>query len=267
MQPLGASDQLLIGGRDSAKVYAMQPQAVPPPTTQQQSFAREVPLPPSEHPAYEVVMRLLGAVMGGLGSVPCLPFCCWNPYRIVPQGNVGLLSRFGKFYRSVDPGLYFVNVCSEDLRSVDIKIQIEDVPRQQIMTKDNVSVDLDSVLYWHAVDPYIATYLVQDVRRALIERTMTTMRMILGARTLQDSIEHRESIANEIQAIISPAAQSWGVKIESILIKDLQFTRELQESLSAAAKQKRIGESKVIAAQAEVDAAKLMREASDILNT
>lgn len=70
-----------------------------------------------------------------------------------------------------------------------------------------------------------------------------------------------------MQDIISEVASSWGIKVESILLKDLRFSPELQESLSAAAKQKRIGESKVIAAQAEVESAKLMREASDILNT
>ena len=120
--------------------------------------------------------------------------------------------------------------------------------------------------------------MVSNVRRALVERTMTTLRLTLGARTVQDCIEHRESLAQEIEDIIAPVAKTWGISVESILLKDLRFSEELQESLSSAAKQKRLGESKVIAAQAEgislskllicqVQAAKLMREASDILNT
>jgi regulator of protease activity HflC (stomatin/prohibitin superfamily) len=80
---------------------------------------------------------------------------------------------------------------------------------------------------------------------------MTTLRLSLGARTVQDCIEHRESLANEILEIIGPAAISWGVKVESILLKDLRFSEELQESLSSAAKQKRIGEARIIAARAE----------------
>ena len=106
-----------------------------------------------------------------------------------------------------------------------------------------------------------------DVNVALTERTMTTLRFAMGSRTVQDCIEHRESLVEEIQSIISPIAESWGIKVESILLKDLRFSLDLQESLSAAAKQTRIAESRVIAAQAEVDSAKLMREASDILNT
>ncbi|KAH9266585.1 hypothetical protein BASA84_001073 [Batrachochytrium salamandrivorans] len=248
-------------------VTTTQPAAFSAPNTIQSSYAHTMPTPVSDHACYESMMSCIGCSFGVLGSVPCLPCCCFNPYQVIPQGFVGLVSRFGRYYRSVDPGLYFVNSVSEKLSRVDIKIHIEDIPRQQVMTKDNVGVLIDSVLYWHIVDPYVATYLIQDVQRALIERTMTTLRQIIGTRTLQDSIEHRDAIAFEIQQIIAPVAVTWGVRIESILVKDLLFSPELQDTLSAAAKQKRVGESKVIAAQAEVDAAKLMREASDILNT
>jgi erythrocyte band 7 integral membrane protein len=98
-------------------------------------------------------------------------------------------------------------------------------------------------------------------------RTQTTLRHILGGKVLQDAIENREAIAGEIQDVIEPSARLWGVKIESILIKDIMFSPELQVSLSSAAQAKRVGESRVIAAKAEVDAAKLMRDAANILNT
>lgn len=84
---------------------------------------------------------------------------------------------------------------------------------------------------------------------------------------LQDVIERREEVANSINEIISDVAQGWGVRVESMLIKDIIFTRELQDSLSMAAQSKRIGESKIIAARAEVEAAKLMRQAADILSS
>ncbi|CAG8542058.1 16881_t:CDS:2 [Rhizophagus irregularis] len=114
---------------------------------------------------------------------------------------------------------------------------------------------------------YDKVFGIADVRKALIERTQTTLRHTLGTRVLQDCIENREAIAYEIKEIIDEPASNWGVKVESILIKDIEFSRELQESLSSAAQAKRIGESKVIAAQAEVDAAKLMRQAAELLNS
>ena len=109
--------------------------------------------------------------------------------------------------------------------------------------------------------------MISDVRRALVEITMTTLRQLVGLQTFQEVIEHRESIAHQIESSVGSTAKSWGVKVDSMLIKDITLSQELQESLSSAAKQKRIGESKIIAAQAEVDSAKLMREAADILNS
>ncbi|KAI8809389.1 hypothetical protein BJ742DRAFT_676811 [Cladochytrium replicatum] len=230
------------------------------------TFAKSLPRPSQEDRCYSGAMGSLGGCLGFFGSIPgCV--CFPNPFKTIAQGNVGLISRWGQYYRTVDPGLYSVNPCTETLHQVDIKIQLSDIPSQFVMTKDNCNIRIDSVIYWHVVDPVIAAFDVQDVRQALVERTQTTLRQILGARTLQDCIENREVLAHEIERIISGPAASWGVKIESILIKDITFAQELQETLSAAAKQKRVGEAKVIAAAAEVDAAKLMREASDILNT
>ncbi|KAI8835742.1 hypothetical protein BC829DRAFT_493533 [Chytridium lagenaria] len=234
----------------------------------QRSFAHQIELPPSNdglNESYQKCANCFGTCFGYLGMIPCC--CCCSPFRVVEQGFVGLISRFGRYYKSVDPGLWRINPMTETIRLVEIKIQIEDIPRQVVMSKDNVLIDIDSVLFWEVVEPYTATFLVADIRKAIVERTQTTLRHIFGSRSLQDCIENRDTIAHEIQDIIAEPAKSWGVKIESMLIKDLQFSAELQETLSSAAKQKRIGESKIIIAKAEVESAKLMREASDILNT
>ncbi|KAI8809323.1 hypothetical protein BJ742DRAFT_676895 [Cladochytrium replicatum] len=236
------------------------------------SFAKTLPTPVQEDQCYAGVIGCIGSVLGCLGSVPCL-FCFPNPFRTVNQGNVGLITRWGQYYRTVDAGYELVNhklMSPKFLKmesKTEVKIQLSDIPQQFVMTKDNCNVKIDSVLYWHIIDPVVSAFEVADVRKALTERTQTTLRHILGTRTLQDIIENREVLAREIESIIAGPAASWGVKIESILIKDIQFSQELQETLSSAAKQKRVGESKVIAAAAEVEAAKLMREASDILNT
>lgn len=148
------------------------------------------------------------------------------------QGTVGLFSRFGRYTRTVEPGLHYANLLTEELRIVDIKMQISDIPRQVAITKDNVSCNIDSVLYWHIVKPYTSVYEVQNVNAALIERTMTTLRSVLGAHELQDAITNRDTLAKEIQDVIAPPAKAWGVKVESILLKDIQFSQELQESFS-----------------------------------
>lgn len=138
-------------------------------------------------------------------------------------------------------------------------------PRQNVQTKDNVSVEVDSVISWHVVSPYRAAFGINNLSYALVERAQTTLRQVVGGRVLQSVISDREGLAQEVAEIVDATAEKWGVAIESILLKDINFSVELQQSLSSAATQKRIGESKVIAARAEVDAAKLMRQAADIL--
>ncbi len=135
------------------------------------------------------------------------------------------------------------------------------------MTKDNVTLHLTSVIYYHITSPHKAAFGISNVRQALIERTQTTLRHVVGARVLQDVIERREEVAQSIGEIIEDVAAGWGVRVESMLIKDIIFSNELQDSLSMAAQSKRIGESKVIAARAEVESAKLMRQAADILSS
>ncbi|WVQ93925.1 hypothetical protein IAU59_001003 [Kwoniella sp. CBS 9459] len=229
----------------------------------QPSYAQDLGTGSIQHGFYGSMMNALGACVGNCGMIPCCPFP--NPFKEVTQGSVGLVSRFGQFYKSVDPGLVKVNVCTESVRVVDVKIQLTSVPRQTVQTKDNVSVEIDSVVCWHVVSPYRAAFGINDVRTALVERAQTTLRQVVGGRVLQSVISDREGLAHEVAEIIEATAEKWGVAIESILLKDINFSVELQQSLSSAATQKRIGESKVIAARAEVDAAKLMRQAADIL--
>jgi erythrocyte band 7 integral membrane protein len=167
----------------------------------------------------------------------------------------------------VDPGLVRVNPLSERLIPVDVKIQIVEVPRQVCMTKDNVNLHITSVIYYHITSPHKAAFGISNVQQALVERTQTTLRHVIGARILQDIIERREEIAHSIGEIIEEVASGWGVQVESMLIKDMVFSEELQDSLSMAAQSKRIGESKIITARAEVEAARLMRQAADILSS
>merc|ERR1712144_101718 len=205
---------------------------------------------------YGSMINSLGSCIGFLGAIPCCVICP-NPYKPVSQGNVGLITKFGRFTRAVDPGLVKINPLSERLIQVDVKIQIVEVPRQVCMTKDNVTLHLTSVIYYHITSPHKAAFGISNVRQALVERTQTTLRHVVGARVLQDVIERREEIAQSIGEIIEDVAMGWGVQVESMLIKDIIFSNDLQDSLSMAAQSKRIGESKVIAARAEVESAKL----------
>ncbi|CCM03361.1 uncharacterized protein FIBRA_05490 [Fibroporia radiculosa] len=229
----------------------------------QPSYAQDLGTSEVTHGVYGSMMQALGSCIGFCGAIPCCPLP--SPFRNIPQGSVGLVTRFGKFYKSVDPGLVQVNPCTEGVRIVDVKIQIASIGRQKVITRDNVDVDIDSVMYFQITSPYRAAFGISDLRQALIERAQTTLRHVVGARAVQSVVTEREAIAFEIAEIVGDVADKWGVAIEGILIKDIVFSPEVSASLSSAAQQKRLGESKVIAARAEVDAARLMRQAADIL--
>ncbi|CAH6719532.1 hypothetical protein CLIB1444_02S10704 [[Candida] jaroonii] len=224
------------------------------------NFARTYPTP--EANTYQGLISGCGSFWGMWGTFCCL---CSNPYKTVQQGEVGLIQTFGALSRTVEPGLAYVNTWSEKLYKVSIKVNIRDIPAQSCFTRDNVSVIITSVVYYNIIDPQKAIYSITNIHDAIVERTQTTLRDVIGNRTLQDVVEKREEIADSISHIISKTAFDWGVNIESILIKDLQLPDKVKASLSMAAEAKRIGEGKIINAKAEVESAKLMRKAADIL--
>jgi len=237
-------------------IVSSQPDAI-----KQITYARKYDVQPQG--TYQSLVNSLGTVFGYFGMICCCP--CSNPYNDVNQGSIGLITKFGELARVVDPGSVYVNIFSEKLHPVTIMIQVQDIPEQACLTKDNVIVYLKSVLYYNIIDPQKAVFGISDIQSAIVERTQTTLRDVIGSRVLQDVIERREEIAEAIQIIIAETAADWGVHVESILIKDLQLSDEVTQSLSQAAQAKRIGESKIITAKAEVESAKLMRQAADIL--
>ena len=214
------------------------------------NFAKSYETPPPG--GYQRFIAGLGSCFGQCGMF-C--FLCENPYKEVDQGEVGLVQTFGRLSRTVEPGLSYVNTWSERLTRVSIKINIREIPAQKCLTRDNVSVVITSVVYYNIIDPMKAIFSIQNIDNAIIERTQTTMRDVIGGRILQDVVEKREEIAESIEQIIAKTAFDWGVNIESILIKDLTLPDKVQASLSMAAEAKRIGEDKIINAKAEVESA------------
>lgn len=226
------------------------------------NFAKTFDTPPKD--SYQRFMSGLGKFFGCYG-VFC--FLCENPYKTVDQGEVGLVQTFGALSRTIEPGTSYINTWSEKLTTVNIKVNTRELPPQSCFTRDNLSVSVTSVVYYNIIDPQKAIFSISDIHASIVERTQNTMRDVIGSRILQDVLEKREEIAEAIGDVISRTAWAWGVHIESILIKDLTLPTSLQDSFAKAAEAKRIGEAKIINAKAEVESAKQMRKASDILSS
>lgn len=223
--------------------------------------------PAQDDGCYQDMMQGCGSVCGFCRTWMPFPFCCINyPYQDVEQSYEGLLQRFGKYVKTVKPGLQYMNPCTEEILKVDIKTHIIDLAKQLILTRDNISISIDASVYFRIVDTKKATYRVKDVREAVQYLTFSSLRNTCGQHTLQDLLEKRLEVTSTIRQNVEEHVDEWGVKIENIFIKDILLSSDLQFALSSAAKERRIAESKIISAKADVEAAKLMKEAADILD-
>ncbi len=194
--------------------------------------------------------------------------CCIDfPYYVVSQGKIGLVERFGRFKETLKPGMHQFNPLTETVLDIDTKTQVIDLERQLILTKDNITVSIDTVVFFRVINPIKAVYQVNNIQAAVSEITYATLRTVCGEHTLQDLLEQRQKMSDEIELFVEKQVETWGVFIEQAFIKDMLVSPELQSELSMTAKAKRLGESKVISAKADVESAKLMKEAADALDS
>lgn len=213
---------------------------------------------------YSSVMDILGKCRGICGILAC---CCCSPYIPVEQGSKGVVLKFGKYDREVYPGLNYINPISEQMRIIDMRLIVIDLARQTVMTADNLTINIDCVLGYKIVNIEKAVFDVKDVQHTLIQFTYTTLRDVIGTKTLQECLGARDRIAVDIKELVSEPAKTWGVEIESMRFKDIHIPEAMQNSLSAAAIATRNAEAKIISAKADVSAAELMRKAADILDS
>lgn len=215
---------------------------------------------------YENCLHCSGKITGFCGTwlFPCF---CANPYKKVPEGFSAAILQLGKFTKVYGPGLSFVNNCTEEMILVDKRERVLDLRKQNCMTKDNIDVIVDAVVYYQVTDTYKSLFEIGNVQYAIAELSRTAMREVFGNITLQEALEDRDTQAERLKVLVDTPSESWGVDVTRVLIQEILFTPDLQASLSTKVTTRRIAESKVIGAQADVQAARLMRNAADLLNT
>lgn len=126
---------------------------------------------------------------------------------------------------------------------------------------------VDASVYYKIINPRKATYRISNLGMAVSQLTFSTLRCVCGIHTLQEILEKRKEITHAIHQYIEEHVESWGIVIENVFMKDIMLNKDLQDALSTAAKERRLAESKVISAKADVESAKMMREAAEALNT
>merc|ERR1712115_359867 len=200
-----------------------------------------------------------------IATFPITIFFC---IRIVQEYERAVIFRLGRMKKggAVGPGMFFIIPCIDEIRVVDLRTVSFDVPPQEILTKDSVTVSVDAVVYFNIRNPMQAVCNVADYSSATRLLSATTLRNILGTKTLSELLSEGESIAADLKSMIDTATDPWGIDIERVEVKDVRLPQSLQRAMAAEAEASREARAKVIAAEGEQKASKALKEASDIIS-
>lgn len=201
-----------------------------------------------------------------IAIVLTLPISIWSVVKIVAEYERAVIFRLGRTEGAKGPGLFFVIPCIDDVIRVDLRTVSFDIPPQEILTKDSVTVAVDAVIYYRIYDSVLSVTGVENAAGSTRLLAQTTLRNHLGMRTLAGILTDRDEIAGEMQNVLDEATDPWGIKVERVEIKDVRLPQSLQRAMAAEAEASREAKAKIIAAQGEMDASKALREASDIIN-
>lgn len=185
--------------------------------------------------------------------------------RIVREYERGVIFRLGRLVGAKGPGLFFIIPVVDKMVKVDLRTITLDVPPQEVITKDNVPVHVNAVVYFRVVDPTAAVVEVLDFVEATRQISMTTLRSIVGKSELDELLTERERLNRELQKIIDEHTDPWGVKVITVEIKDVKIPAEMQRAIARQAEAERERRSKIIHAEGELQAAEKLREAAAIM--
>ncbi|KAJ3651899.1 hypothetical protein Zmor_017903 [Zophobas morio] len=200
--------------------------------------------------------------------VMTLPFSLFWCFKVVQEYERAVIFRLGRLRTggARGPGIFFILPCVDSYCKVDLRTVSFDVPPQEALTKDSVTVTVDAVVYYRIQDPLNAVTKVTNYSNSTRLLAMTTLRNILGTRNLAEVLSDREAISHAMQTNLDVATDPWGVKVERVEIKDVSLPQQLQRAMAAEAEASREARAKVIAAEGEMKASRALKEAADVIN-
>jgi len=185
--------------------------------------------------------------------------------KVVKEYERGVKFTLGKFAGMIQPGLNIVVPVIQSWRRVDIRVKAVDVPDQDAITKDNVSIKVNAVLYYKVADAQKAIIEVEDYNYAVSQLAQTTMRDVVGEVTLDELLSKRDSVSKRIQEIVDKATDPWGIKVYSVELKHVELPEQLKRTIGKEAEAERERRAVIIKAKGEVAAAQDMAKAADTL--
>jgi regulator of protease activity HflC (stomatin/prohibitin superfamily) len=184
---------------------------------------------------------------------------------ILQEYERGVVFFLGKYSSTRGPGLVLIIPFVEQLRKIDQRIVTMDIPTQDVITRDNVTIKVNAVLYFRVMDPARAEIQVENYLFATSQIAQTTLRSVCGEVELDDLLVKREEINTRIQEIIDKQTDPWGIKVSTVEVKDIDLPQEMKRAMARQAEAERERRAKVIQAVGEYEAAAKLREAADVM--
>jgi len=232
-----------------------QPPVNPPPPELQE--------PSREYPsgAGTKIIRAFLLGFSAIMLIPLLPFSI----RIVSEYERGVIFRLGRLVGAKGPGLFVLLPFVDRMVKVDLRTITLDVPSQEAITRDNVTVKVNAVVFFRVLEPQHAVVRIVDYIRATSQISQTTLRSVLGQSELDELLGQREQINQRLQQIIDEQTEPWGIKVTAVEVKDVELPASIQRAMGAQAEAERERRAKVIAADGEFQASDRLREAASVM--
>ena len=185
--------------------------------------------------------------------------------RIANQYERAVIFRLGKYARTAGPGLYLLIPLIEWQVTIDMRTMTTSVEQQEAITRDNVPIKINAVIWRKTVDPKRAVIEVVDVGNSVVQVAITSLRNVIGQHTLDDVLKEQETISRALQISIDTVTEPWGVKVERVQMKNVEIPESMQRAMAQEAEALREKRARQIKAQAEVEAAALLRQAAETI--
>lgn len=195
-----------------------------------------------------------------------LAFLLFSSIKVLPEFQRGVVLTLGRYTGTKGPGLVLLVPMVQRMIRVDLRVNVMDVPPQDVISRDNVSVRVNAVVYFRVVDPDKSVLQVADFYQATSQLAQTRLRSVLGQHELDEILSQRDSINHVLQTILDEATDPWGIKIANVEIKDVDINETMVRAIARQAEAERERRAKVIHAEGEMQAAEKLRDAAAMLS-
>lgn len=210
---------------------------------------------------------MIGELVPYIAPVVVLLLIIGSAIKIMPEYERGVVFFLGRFQGVKGPGLIIVIPVIQQMVRVDLRVITLDVPSQDVISRDNVTVRVNAVLYFRVVDPERAIIRVEDFGSATSQLAQTTLRSVLGKHDLDEMLSERDKLNSDIQEIIDAQTEEWGIKVANVEIKHVDLNESMIRAIARQAEAERERRAKVIHAEGELQASKKLVEAADVMSS